>query len=383
MADILINTPDISFIESETTETILSRLVSNYESELSRLEGKTVNLSAASKIQAEINAVALELTQMYQLIDRAGKQGLLKYAYGAFLDNLAAAKNTERKSATAATVTVRFSLEETRESAVGIPAGTRVSNDGSIFFESQEYAEIESGNEYVDVNMTCSEKGIVGNDIPVGEITTLVDPINYVNEVSNITVSGGGSDTESDESLRERVFLAPSSYSVAGPVDAYVYWVKTFNNDIADVNVSTDTGTAVVHIRVLLSEGRIPNTQTISQLQEFINDSNIRPLTDQVVIEAPETVNYDIEFTYYINKSDRAKALSIQNAANEAVEKYIAWQSAVIGRDITPDKLVQLLMDAGVKRVEITSPVYTSISDQQVAKLNSETSITYGGIADD
>ena len=383
MADILINTPDISFIESETTETILSRLVSNYESELSRLEGKTVNLSAASKIQAEINAVALELTQMYQLIDRAGKQGLLKYAYGAFLDNLAAAKNTERKSATAATVTVRFSLEETRESAVGIPAGTRVSNDGSIFFESQEYTEIESGNEYVDVNMTCSEKGIVGNDIPVGEITTLVDPINYVNEVSNITVSGGGSDTESDESLRERVFLAPSSYSVAGPVDAYVYWVKTFNNDIADVNVSTDTGTAVVHIRVLLSEGRIPNTQTISQLQEFINDSNIRPLTDQVVIEAPETVNYDIEFTYYINKSDRAKALAIQNAANEAVEKYIAWQSAVIGRDITPDKLVQFLMDAGVKRVEITSPVYTSISDQQVAKLNSETSITYGGIADD
>lgn len=383
MADILINTPDISFIESETTETILSRLVSNYESELSRLEGRTVKLSAASKIQAEINAVALELTQIYQIIDRAGKQGLLKYAYGAFLDNLAAAKNTERKSATAATVTVRFSLEETRESAVGIPAGTRVSNDGSIFFESQEYAEIESGNEYVDVNMICSEKGVVGNDIPVGEITTLVDPINYVNEVSNITVSGGGCDIESDESLRERIFLAPSSYSVAGPVDAYVYWVKTFNNDIADVNVSTDRGTAVVHIRVLLSEGRIPNTQTISQLQEFINDSNIRPLTDQVVIEAPETVNYDIEFTYYINKSDRAKALSIQNAANEAVEKYIAWQSAVIGRDITPDKLVQFLMDAGVKRVEITSPVYTSISDQQVAKLNSETSITYGGIADD
>ena len=383
MADILINTPDISFIESETTETILSRLVSNYESELSRLEGRTVKLSAASKIQAEINAVALELTQIYQIIDRAGKQGLLKYAYGAFLDNLAAAKNTERKTATAATVTVRFFLEETRESAVGIPAGTRVSNDGSIFFESQEYTEIESGNKYVDVNMICSEKGIIGNDIAIGNITTLVDPINYINEVSNITVSGGGCDIESDESLRKRIFLAPSSYSVAGPVDAYVYWVKTFNNDIADVNVSTDRGTAVVHIRVLLSEGRIPNAQTLSQLQEFINDSNIRPLTDQVVVEAPETVNYDIEFTYYINKSDRAKALAIQNAANEAVEKYIAWQSAVIGRDITPDKLVQFLMDAGVKRVEITSPVYTSISDQQVAKLNSETSITYGGIADD
>ena len=377
------NTPEISFIGNETASGIVERLKSNYEAELSRLEGKTIHISSASKVMAELKAVGLEFAQILQMIDRAGKQGMLKYSYGEYLDNLAASKNTQRNPAQAATVTVRFSLEETRASAVGIPTGTRVSNDGEIYFETKEYVEIAAGSQYVDVEMTCTESGEVGNDIQIGEINILVDPVNYIYSVSNIDVSSGGADIEDDESLRERTFLAPSAYSVAGPADAYVYMVKSFNNGISDVKVTTDTATAIVHIIVLMDNGEIPDSRILSDISDYINQPHIRPLTDQVVVEAPTAVNYDIELTYYINRSDTAKATTIQAAALEAINKYIEWQSGKIGRDITPDKLTQLLMDAGVKRVEITEPQYQAVDDDEVAALNSELSITYGGIAND
>lgn len=377
------NTPEISFIDNETVSGIVERLTSNYESELSKLEGKTVHISTASKQMAEIKAMALEIAQIYQLIDRAGKQGTLKYSYGEFLDNLAAAKNTTRNPAQPATATVRFYLEEIRTSAVGIPAGTRVSNDGEIFFETKEYCEIAAGSEYIDIEMTCTESGEIGNNIPIGDLNILVDPINYINEVKNIDVSNGGANVEDDESLRERTFLAPSAYSVAGPPDAYIYLIKTFDTNISDVNVETDRGTAIVHIRVLMKGGKIPDNKILEDIMEFISKPNIRPLTDQVIVEAPEAVNYNISLKYYINKSDRAKATTIQNAALAAINQYVEWQSMAIGRDITPDKLTQLLMEAGVKRVEITEPTYQALSASQVAVLDSDMAITYGGIVDD
>ena len=55
-------------------------------------------------------------------------------------------------------------------------------------------------------------------------------------EVITITKSSGGEDEESDDSFAGKIFLAPSSYSVAGPDDAYVYWVKTFSTEILDVS---------------------------------------------------------------------------------------------------------------------------------------------------
>ena len=49
------------------------------------------------------------------------------------------------------------------------------------------------------------------------------------------------------------------------------------------------------------------------------------------------------------------------------INKYISWQKEVLGRDINPDELIKRLKILGVKRVLITSPVFTPISSQNVA----------------
>ena len=42
----------------------------------------------------------------------------------------------------------------------------------------------------------------------------------------NIDTSSGGADVESDDSLTRRIWLSPTTYSCAGPRDAYEFWAK-------------------------------------------------------------------------------------------------------------------------------------------------------------
>lgn len=50
-------------------------------------------------------------------------------------------------------------------------------------------------------------------------------------------------------------------------------------------------------------------------------------------------------------------------AVSAAVAEYTAWQSGKMGRDINPSRLVGLLMQTGVKRVELTEPVFQKLED--------------------
>ncbi|MFQ9474034.1 MAG: hypothetical protein ACLR0P_13420 [Oscillospiraceae bacterium] len=99
-------------------------------------------------------------------------------------------------------------------------------------------------------------------------------------------------------------------------------------------------------------------------------------------MSAPEEVNTPSTRTYYINRSDSAKAVTIQAAVAQAVADYQTWQRA-IGRDINPSKLVALVMAAGAKRVTVTAPTYTAVAATKVSALQGEAVISYGGLEDD
>ena len=122
--------------------------------------------------------------------------------------------------------------------------------------------------------------------------------------------------------------------------------------------------------------------EMINGLKGYLNDKTIRPMTDLVNVSAPEEVPYTIGLTYYINRSDSAKAVTIQAAVAQAVEDYKTWQRT-IGRDINPSKLVALVMAAGAKRVTVTAPTYTAVAATKASALQGEAVISYGGLEDD
>ncbi len=73
----------------------------------------------------------------------------------------------------------------------------------------------------------------------------------------------------------------------------------------------------------------------------------------------------------------------IQEQVQKAVAEYTAWQRAKIGRDINPDKLREMMMAAGVKRMDIRAPDFRKISKASIALPAQDLSVLYGGVEDD
>ena len=376
------NLPDISFIDNKTIDQVRQEMVADYESFISEATGQTVTLERSSVHRMELYAAAAQIYQAMQYIDRQGKQNILKYSYSDFLDNLAIFKGVTRNPATAATTTLRFTLSAERDTATGIPQGTRVSKAGSIYFATDVYAEIPAGSTTVDVPATCTVAGTDGNGFAVGELSTIVDPIPYVASVSNTTATEGGAEIESDDDLAERVFLAPGAYSTAGPEDGYLYHPKKYNAAIGDVVATSDHEAGQVDIVFIMADGSKPGAAMISGLQAYLSGKTIRPMTDKLTVKAPEEVTYSINLTYYINRSDSARAVAIQAAVAQAVEEYKTWQRT-IGRDVNPSQLAAMVMEAGAKRVTVTAPTFAAVAATKVAALTGSATVTYGGLEDD
>lgn len=381
MINAIKNLPEVSFIDGKTLDDVQSEMVADYEAKYKEVTGKTLTLRRADPETLKLYAVSVQIFQILMHIDMAGKMDLLKYAYGDFLDNLGALRGVTRLPAYPAKATVRFTLSAVQTSAVTIPQGTRVSNGDILYFATDDVAEIAIGSTYVDVPCTCLDDGEVGNGQIAGVLNTLVDPIAYIGSVANTEETTGGSEIESDEDFADRIYLAPGSYSVAGPTDAYIYHTKSYSSSIGDVEVSSPDA-CEVEVRFLMADNSMPTAGIISEVQEYLSADDKRPLTDQLTVLAPTGQNFNIDVTYYINKSDTDKAVSIQAAVNAAVAEYIAWQTGTIGKDINPSVLTQMMVAAGAKRVNVVSPAFTTVPTGSVARINTQT-VTYGGLEDD
>lgn len=379
--------PDISFVDTNT-ETLVNNLIMSYEA----FTGRT--LYPADPARLFILWIADIIMQERIIINESAKQNVPRYAEGEYLDSLAEIfKDTERLQAQPATTVLRFYISEVQPSAQVVPAGTRASINGEIVFETTETATIPRGELYADaaakcitteIDPTTGEKvtiGAKGNGFVAGQISQIVDLFPYYEKVENITTTDGGADRETDEAFYERLRDSMESFSTAGPFGAYVYWAKTASARIKDVK-PTSPEPGVVDIRVLLENGEVPDEQMLQLVLDTLNADKVRPFTDYVKVSAPDIVNYNIDVTYFIPTQSESSAAIIQQNIKAALESYKQWQSEKMGRDINPSKLNEMLMGAGVKRIEIRSPVFTQVENNAVAVLKTE-NVIYGGVEDE
>ena len=247
--------------------------------------------------------------------------------------------------------------------------------------------------------------------------------------------------TEGDDRLRERIRLAPNRLSVAGPEQAYVYWALTADPDIADVAAfseehdevktrkvigghvyvggdllvpsetllvdsspdgftwtyedslldidlgDTEADTCEVTVRrkmdgrvkvvPLMEGGGLPDEETLMKVYETVNDKTIRPMTDLVTVEAPTTVGYGIRLKYWTTVEDEASVMEAVEGVGGAIERYVADQCAVLGRDINPYMLQSYVMDAGAIRCDVYEPTYVPVSGVQVARLTGAPDVSH------
>lgn len=376
----LASVPDISFIGYMTLQETEEQLRAEYTRIYREQTGKELAMGDADPKNLLIKAFALIEYQTMQYVDAKGRAELLKTSTGESLDALVALLGLTRQAAQRATAKERFSLAEARKETVAVPAGTRVKTQGGRYFNTLSYTEIPPGDLYVETMIQAEEGGTESDGIQIGEINVLVDPIPYIAAVENVSESTGGLDTESDDSLTERAFLAPSRFSCAGPRDAYEYYVRAWRSDVGDVQVVSPEPCTIA-IYFVMEDGRLPNETERESLKEYISGENLRPLCDKVVCVEPDEVEYQIELTYWIGESNQKSAGSIQERVNAAVKGYQEWQRH-LGRDINPTELIAKIREAGAKRVKLISPADATVEKTELPKCTGAT-VTYGGLEDD
>lgn len=375
--------PPHEFVNTDP-EAIEIALTSLYE----EVTGDTVLPS--SPVRLFISWVTDVVAQVLAMVNHAANQNIPSQAVGENLDALGELYfGKKRPQATPASVTIQFTISEAQTSAVLIPKGTRiaVSND-DIVFATEADAYVPIGDTAVTVHAVCQTAGEAGNGYLPGQVNELVDPFPYFLSCTNVTTSDGGGDAATDDEYYALMVASQDAYSTAGAIGSYKYWAKSVSTNIADVVVTSPTA-GEVKLYVLMNDGTIASSEVKTAVLAACNADEVRPLTDHVEVLDPTLVSYNINLTYYLSRTATQSAAEIQAAVGLAVERYKAWQSSRLGRDINPSTLIGMLMEVeGVKRVNLTAPVFTVLSDGSdnttpaLASAGTET-VTNGGYEDE
>lgn len=377
---------DYKFVQTDTAG-VLSVLVSKYEELTSR------TLLPADPDRLFLSWVADVIVQERTLLNFSANQNIPSRAVGKNLDALGETiYNVKRSAAKPSKCNMQFDIIEAQESAVLIPEGTVVTDEGrKMMWATVEDALVPVGETTIIVAAECKTDGEIGNGYLPGQINTLVDTdaVKFFAKCANIDTTNSGSERLTDSQYYELMRQSLEAYSTAGPKGAYEYHAMAVSSEIADVcAINPIDLPGVVYIYAVMQDGTLADDGTKRAIFDACNADNVRPLTDMVEVLDAEIAEFNVDFTYYIDINSGKSANEISVDVEKAVEEFIKWQTAKIGRDINPSKLVWLLRDTGIKRVEVHEPVFTSLRDgsgqltPQFAK-HISTKITNGGYEDE
>lgn len=389
---------------------------------------------------------------MYNTVNDACRQKMLRYARGEVLDALGQNRDVTRLSATKASTTLEFSIKEPFAQNIIIPEGIRVTGDLQRYFVTDKSAVLTAGTLSVRVPASAEESGEAYNGILSGGLNTIVDisSVALVDAVKNIETTSGGGDGEDDETFRERIREAENKLSTAGPAKAYKFHALSANPAVTDAAIVSETETvrktlkvyaghafiggeyiipdslvitgipdagyavtyedglldvelkstyasrATIEISIsktmqgcvkivpICANGEIPSEEILQDVLRACSADDVRPLTDRVIVAAPDVETYDIELTYYTDKADESQVIENVEGENGAISRYVYWQGSNLDQDINPDYLKKLILSpnweadlTGATRVDIIKPVYKPLNKTTIAKFSGNLKVNH------
>jgi len=182
---------------------------------------------------------------------------------------------------------------------------------------------------------------------------------------------------EGDEAFRQRIVLAPESFSVAGPDLAYVAFARRADGDVADASVvSPAPGEVVVTVLSAKGDGTAP-AALLAKVRAQVDRRDVRPLTDAVTVQSATILPFAIDARVWtFSGPDAALVLSTGRAA---LDDYIA-DSRKLGRAIRRSGIEGALQVAGVERVELPGWV-DIVPDSTKAAHCTAITVTHAGYA--
>lgn len=181
---------------------------------------------------------------------------------------------------------------------------------------------------------------------------------------------------ENDDRLRARIQLSLEGQASAGPTGAYTFHGLSADSDVKDIGVVSSTP-GQVDITVLSRIGNgAPSAELIAAVATALNDDDVRPLTDLIVVQPATIIAYTVEAS--LTLFDGPDSSLVVEAAESAVEAYVEDHHR-LGHDITISGLHAALHQAGVQNVALTLPATDLVIAPDAVAYCTGIAIAFGG----
>lgn len=184
---------------------------------------------------------------------------------------------------------------------------------------------------------------------------------------------------EGDDDYRERIHLAPHGFTVAGPEKAYVYHARKASGQVLDAWPHSPTPGQVV-VSVLSRTGNgTASPELIALVAQALGADETRPLTDEVIVQSAEVIEYVIQATIYTLPGPDAG--EVIETALESAQAYASSMHRV-KRTPTLSGIYGALQVAGVHKVNLISPIADVACDETQAPFCTAVNLTPGGTSE-
>jgi len=315
--------------------------------------------SESDDLMTMIEADAYDEMLLRARINDAIEQQLLAYATGANLDHIAATRYAEsRLEGAKPYANFEFSLSEILETDIVLPEGLLLGDGKGAEARLMASVTIAAG--------AASAQGVVELQAFVreSEIKTeiILTPLPYVIGAKQLEPFANGADPEDDERFRERVWLSREKKTTAGSRLQYVYYAKSADVRVRDVQIIDDTA-GVVKV-YLLSDTGSADSVMIERVNEILNEEEIRPLTDDVQVYSAEIIDVTVDAVVKLYD------LSLQLQVDEQIRANFAANTMIFGKSLSLAKIYDLLGGEQVADVVLNAPTASVLlQPYQVAKV--------------
>ncbi len=344
----------------------------SYMSILSGMKEKYTELSGnevpeGSDIDIRMKVLAGEIFDSEVNLDFIKRQMFASTATGEYLDVHAEDRGLSRNPAVKATGSVTFSVDNVREEAITIPRGTIVgtSGDACVRFITDRAATLTAGTLSTTVPCTAETAGFEGN-VMAQAVDTIITNVIGIDSVTNNSRISGGSDSENDESLRNRVLNTYVSVS-NGTNAAYYKMLAESIDGVKSANViPRGRGAGTVDVYIGGYNERVSQA-VVAEAQRLLNKQ--RELNVDVRVSAATPVSVSLGVVVMLR--DGYDFNNVSSALRSALDAYIS--SLGVGNDVIESHLGRVIL--GVDGVYdynwmTNFSTYVPINNDEFAKFN-------------
>lgn len=299
--------------ENMTFEEILQGMLARVPSNVDKREGSVIYdaLAPCAYFLAQQN---FQLENFVDLV-------FADTAVGEYLDRAASVFNIIRKQATAAVRKMTASA--------AVAAGTRWGIEGLVYVVTGSLG----GFGY---EATCETAGTIGNRYS-GTLRPVSNVSGVTAELQEIIVAG--TDEETDESLRERLYVKVRLPATSGNAYHYQQWALSVPGVGAAKVFPLDHGPGTVTVLVANEAGEI-DAALPGKVAEYIE--TVRPIGATVTVSSPQPCNVQISAHVIL---DGSRTMAEINAEFEKVMKAFLKETVFNTYRISYAKAGSLLLD--------------------------------------